>query len=76
MGKGLNVSLTDELRRYVDARASDAGLYATPSEYVRDLIRRDMEGAAILTKVRRGLDDIKHNRFAKETVLDLIEEYR
>ena len=76
MSSSLNVSLTDELRRFVDTRASDQDVYSTPSEYVRDLIRRDMEGVAILTKVRRGLDDIKNNRFAKENILDIIEEYK
>jgi antitoxin ParD1/3/4 len=76
MSSSLNVSLTDELRRFVDTRARDQGVYSTPSDYVRDLIRRDMEGTAILTKVRRGLDDIKSNRFAEENVLDIIEEYK
>lgn len=76
MSSSLNVSLTDELRRFVDTRASDQDVYSTPSEYVRDLIRRDMEGTAILTKVRRGLDDIKNNRFAKESILNIIEEYK
>jgi antitoxin ParD1/3/4 len=76
MSSSLNVSLTDKLRRFVDTRASDQDVYSTPSEYVRDLIRRDMEGVAILAKMRRGLDDIKNNRFADETVLDIIEEYR
>ncbi|MBL8640023.1 MAG: hypothetical protein JNK24_06680 [Alphaproteobacteria bacterium] len=75
MSSSLNVSMTDELRRFVDTRASDGGLYSTPSEYIRDLIRRDMEGSAILTKVGRGLDDIKNNRFATESVLDIIEDY-
>jgi len=76
MSSSLNVSLTDELRRFVDTRASDQDVYSTPSEYVRDLIRRDMEGTALLTKVRRGLDDIKNNRFAKESILNIIEEYK
>ena len=76
MSSSLNISLTDELRRFVDTRASDQDVYSTPSEYVRDLIRRDMEGSAILTKVRRGLDDIKNNRFANESVLDILAEYK
>lgn len=76
MSSSLNVSLTDELRRFVDSRASDQDVYSTPSEYIRDLIRRDMEGVAVLTKVRRGLVDIKNKRFAKENVLDLIEQYK
>lgn len=43
MATSLNIQLTNELRRFVDERASDNDVYATPSEYVRDLIRRDME---------------------------------
>ena len=42
MASTLNVQLTDQLRAFVDRRASDKDLYATPSEYIRDLIRRDM----------------------------------
>jgi antitoxin ParD1/3/4 len=76
MTSSLNVSLTDKLRRFVDARASDDDVYSTPSEYIRDLIRRDMEGTAILAKVQHGLEDIKNNRFAKESVLDIMKDYQ
>ena len=76
MSSSLNVSLSDELQRFVEARTSDQGPYSTPSEYIRDLIRRDMEGTVALTKVRRGLDDIKNNRFAEESVLDILEDYK
>jgi antitoxin ParD1/3/4 len=76
MSSSLNISLTDTLRRFVDTRASDEDVYSTPSEYIRDLIRRDMEGTAILTQVRRGLDDIQNNRFVEESVLDILEEYK
>lgn len=43
MSSSLNIQLTNELRQFVNARASDDDVYSTPSEYVRDLIRRDME---------------------------------
>ncbi len=43
MSSTLNIQLTNELRQFVDARSSDDDVYSTPSEYVRDLIRRDME---------------------------------
>jgi antitoxin ParD1/3/4 len=76
MASSLNVSLTDELRRFVDTRASDQDVYSTPSEYIRDLIRRDREEFVLLGKVRRGLDDIKNNRFSEENVLDIIEDYK
>lgn len=62
MSSTLNIKLTNELRRYVDQRASDEDVYSTPSEYIRDLIRRDMEAqnqmkereiAAMLVEARR-----------------------
>lgn len=37
----MNVSLPDELKSYVDEQVG-AGAYGSTSEYVRDLIRRDM----------------------------------
>jgi antitoxin ParD1/3/4 len=36
----MNISLPDPLRRYVQGRI-DSGQYASASDYVRDLIRRD-----------------------------------
>lgn len=76
MGSTLNISLTDELRRFVDSRASDQDVYSTPSEYIRDLIRRDREAAGIITPVQRGLQDIKHNRFSPDNVLDILKDYQ
>ncbi len=43
MTSSLHVSLPDEMRAYVDLRTNGKTRYSTPSEYVRDLIRRDME---------------------------------
>ena len=74
MSSSLNVQLTDALRQYVDERASDKDVYATPSEYIRDLIRQDMQDRAVALQVLAGLDDVKHGRFAKESVLDLKNE--
>jgi len=39
MGSSLNLSLTDELRAFVDQNSGDGTVYATPSEFVRDLLR-------------------------------------
>ena len=71
MSSSLNVQLTDELRRYVDERASDKDVYATPSEYIRDLIRRDMQDRAVALNVLEGLDDLKHGRFSETGPLRL-----
>ncbi len=64
MASSLNLSLTDELREFINSRTGDAGVYSTPIEYLRDLIRRDMESQGIVTHVLDGLDDVKHSRFS------------
>ncbi len=40
MSTTLNLSLTDELRSFVDSNCGDGTLYATPSEFVRDMLRQ------------------------------------
>ena len=40
MANSLNLSLTDELRAFIDQNCGDGTLYATPSEFVRDILRR------------------------------------
>ena len=39
MASTINLSLTDELRTFIDSHCGDKGLYATPSEFLRDLLR-------------------------------------
>ncbi len=74
MASSLNLSLTDELREFINSRTGDAGVYSTPSEYLRDLIRRDMESQGIVTHVLDGLDDIKHSRFSANSILEIADE--
>jgi antitoxin ParD1/3/4 len=74
MSSSLNVSLTDELRKYVNKRASDTDLYATPSEYIRDLIRQDMESRNVINHVMSGLNDLKTSNFSEQSILDIVNE--
>jgi antitoxin ParD1/3/4 len=74
MSSSLNVQLTDELRRYVDERASDKDVYATPSEYIRDLIRQDMQDRAVALNILEGMADLRQGRFSDKSILDLKEE--
>jgi antitoxin ParD1/3/4 len=74
MSSSLNVQLTNELRRYIDMRASDNDVYATPSEYIRDLVRRDMQDWAIVSSVVQGLTEVRKGQFAKESILDILHE--
>ncbi|CAM5790431.1 hypothetical protein CCAE64S_02585 [Castellaniella caeni] len=43
MSERINARLSPPLAEFVHRMVGEAGLYETPSEYVRDLIRRDME---------------------------------
>ena len=56
----LNISLTDEMRAYVDERIA-SGRYGSASEYFRELLRLDQEraerealGQALLEGIRSG----------------------
>jgi antitoxin ParD1/3/4 len=66
MPSSLHVSLPDELRAFVDQRTNGRKDFATPSEYVRDLIRKDMavqkERDFVFGQLLKSADDIKHGR--------------
>ncbi len=74
MASSMNVSLTDELRDFVKGRTGDAELYSTPSEYLRSLIRRDMEDQIVVTHILDGLDDLSAGRFSDNSILDIARE--
>jgi antitoxin ParD1/3/4 len=60
MATTLNLSLTDELRAFVDANSGDGTLYATPSEFVRELLRQkkiEAEAARIRNSIIAGYQD-------------------
>ena len=42
----LDVSMPEKLRRFIDERCREGGAYSTPSEYIRELVRKDMEQQA------------------------------
>lgn len=52
----MNISLPDPLRDHVQDRI-DSGQYASASDYVRDLIRRDQSGIADEERWLRALDE-------------------
>lgn len=65
MASTLNLSLTDELRDFIDRNCGDGTLYATPSEFVRDLLRQkklQMEAAAARDAILAGYQDAVEGR--------------
>jgi antitoxin ParD1/3/4 len=63
MTSSLHVSLPDEMRAYVDLRTNGKEAFATPSEYVRALIRTDMEKESerlyVFKELLKSAEDIK-----------------
>jgi antitoxin ParD1/3/4 len=60
MSTSLNLSLTDELREFINQNCGDGTLYATPSEFVRDVLREKkerIEAAAIRDAILEGYQD-------------------
>lgn len=65
MTRSLNLSLTDELRAFLDGCSGDGTLYATPSEFVRALIREKKErqdAATLRQTILEGYDDVIQGR--------------
>lgn len=70
----LNIQLSERLRQYVDERAGDDGVFSTPSEYVRHLIREDMLDSAIAKNIVEGLSDLRNRRLSKKSIQDIGHE--
>jgi len=61
----LNLSLTDELRAFIDQNCGEGTLYATPSEFVRDLLRQrkvQLEAAQVRDAIIEGYQDAIEGR--------------
>lgn len=65
MSTTLNLSLTNELRAFIDKNSGDGTLYATPSEFVRDVLREKkerQEAAQIRDAILDGYQDAVQGR--------------
>jgi len=81
MSKSINLSLTDELRAFLDQCSGDGTLFSTPSEFVRAIIREKKErldAAALRQAVLEGYDDIARGQTHEFTgdVREMLEEHR
>lgn len=65
MSERINARLSRPLAEFVNRMVGETGLYETPSEYVRDLIRRDMErreGRIVQDAILTGYRDLTAGR--------------
>ncbi|MFT4691667.1 MAG: antitoxin ParD1/3/4 [Limisphaerales bacterium] len=66
----INLSLTDELRAFVDENCGDGTLYSTPSEFLRDLLREKknrLDAAAVREAILEGYQDVIEDRVVEFT---------
>jgi len=66
----IHVTLSEAMHRFVLERTNGSGAHAIPSEYIRDLIRRDIESHSAMSKLRQGMDDFKSGRFSEKSIDD------
>ena len=60
MSSSLNLTLTDELRAFIDRSCGDGTLYATPTEFMRDVLREKkqrVEAAELRAGILEGYQD-------------------
>lgn len=65
MPSTLNLSLTDELRAFVDSKSGDGTLFATPGEFVRNVLREHKareEAALMRDGIVEGFQDVLAGR--------------
>jgi antitoxin ParD1/3/4 len=68
--KSINLSLTDELRAFIDQNSGDGTLYSTPSEFLRDVLREKkerMEAAELREGIVEGYRDLIEGRVIEFT---------
>jgi antitoxin ParD1/3/4 len=81
MANTLNLSLTDELRSFIQENCGDGTLYATPSEFVRDLLRQkklQLESAKVRASILAGYQDAIEGRVVpfEGNLLSLIKKVK
>ncbi len=81
MARSINLSLTNELRGFLDANSGEGTLFSTPSEFVRALIREKKErqdAASLRQAVVDGYEDIRAGRTRPFTgdLRAMLDEFR
>ncbi|WBQ11884.1 type II toxin-antitoxin system ParD family antitoxin [Hyphomonadaceae bacterium BL14] len=71
----MNVSLPDLLKAAVDEQVA-SGRYASASDYVRDLIRRDCEARAKRAEFNRLIQEGLDSPIVDQSLSEIIDEVR
>ena len=71
----MNISLPDQMKAWVEAQSAD-GRYAHPSDYVRDLIRREQIKAEKIAHWNALIEEAEASGVSEQTPREIIAEAR
>lgn len=71
----MNISLPDQMKEWVDERIED-GSYASASDYVRDLVRRDHERNEAIAWLQREIDKGRNSPISTRTTEEIFANAR
>jgi antitoxin ParD1/3/4 len=66
----MNISLPDPLKLWAESQA-DTGRYSNVSDYVRDLIRHDLETKDKIAHMQRLVDEARASGISIDTMADI-----
>lgn len=69
----MNVSLPDALKSVVEARVA-SGEYASASDYVRDLVRKDADAKRKWAELERMIDEARTNGISAKSMDQVFDE--
>ena len=69
----MNLSLPDAMKDWVEGQ-TQSGRYSNPSDYVRDLIRRDQERANKIAAMQRLIDEAEEGGVSAKGVRQIFDE--
>jgi antitoxin ParD1/3/4 len=71
----MNISIPDKLKSWVENRVAD-GSYASSSDYLRDLVRRDQRHEEARKRLQSEIDIGLASPESSRTIADIIAEGR
>lgn len=69
----MNISLPAKLKSYVESRVSE-GSYASSSDYIRDLVRRDQEYEIKRERLHAAIEEGRASGISERSVEDIIAD--
>jgi antitoxin ParD1/3/4 len=71
----MNISVPDRLKAWAEARVAE-GRYSSTSDYVRDLMRRDQDGAEAQARLQAAIDEGLASGISNRSIDEIIASAR